>query len=373
MRNVKVELYKTKKIVNDHKRSDDGWFWTRYSAIPYKGCVHGCRYCYCWDEKYAPHADYRSLDRMIMVKENAVELLKKELAKKPRDVIAVGDWQPVEASYKLSRKMLEIVHQLRFPLMVIERAPLLCRDIDLLQAISAQTDAYVGYTIVATRDDKTRLHFEPRGPSVAGRFRAMRRIADAGIMIGTLAMPILPYIFDTDEELRLLVRMTRDAGGRFVLFGGMTLWGTCKSVFYKAMEEYDSSLLGPIDLWDTNKALKTQWGRRCHLTIAEECAKQGILHYIPRPVSFYPPELCFNKRIAGELSVKKRDIEMSGESRYRAMAYFKAARTIDALVVDIRDLYKEKGRRGLLALEGIGEKLAGVIEGILNDDTLDNP
>jgi len=369
MRDVKVELYKTKKIVNDHKHSDDGWFWTRYSAIPYKGCVHGCRYCYCWDEKYAPHKDYTTLDKIIMVKENAPELLRKELARKPREVIAAGDWQPIEAKYKLSRKMLEVIYQLKFPLMVIERAPLLCRDLDILSDISAQTDAYVGYTVVTTKDDDARLHFEPKGPSTKGRFRAMKRIADAGILIGTLAMPIIPHIFDSDEELRLLVKMTADAGGRFVLFGGMTLWGTCKRVFYKALEEFDSSLLGQIDLWDTNKAKKTQWVRRCHLTIAEECAKQGILHYIPRPVSFYPPELQYNKRIAGKLSLKKRDIEMLGESRYRAAAYSKAVRTIDNLLVDIRDIYKEKGRSGLLALEGIGEKLAGVIEGMLRDET----
>lgn len=367
MRNVKIELYKTKKILNDHKRSDDGWFWTRYSAIPYKGCVYGCRYCYCWDEKYAPHKDFRLLDKMVMVKENAVELLRKELARKPRDVIAVGDWQPIEARLRLSRKMLEVVCQLKSPLMIIERAPLLTRDLDILQDISRQTDAYVGLSIVTARDDATRLHFEPRGPSTKGRFRAMRRIADAGIMIGTLAMPIIPFLFDSDEELRLLVKMTADAGGKFVLFGGMTLWGTCKKIYYEALEEYDSSLLGPTELWDRNEARKTQWVRRCHLTIAEECERQGILDYIPRPVAFYPPELRYNKRIAAKLFIKKRDIEMSGESRYRAMAYFKAGRTIDNLLVDVGELYKEKGKAGLLALENIGEKLATVIEGLLQD------
>jgi len=369
MRDVTIELYKTKKIINDHKRSDDGWYWTRYSAIPYKGCVHGCRYCYCWDQKYAPHADYRSLNKVVMVKENAVELLKKELAKKPRDVIAVGDWQPAEAKFKLSRKMLEVVHQLKFPLMVIERAPLLCRDLDILQSISKQTDAYVGFTIVTTRDDDTRLHFEPRGPSTRGRFRAMKRIADAGIMIGTLAMPILPHIFDSDEELRLLVKMTADAGGKFVLFGGMTLWGTCKNIYIEALREYNPSLIPLTEEWDGNKARKTQWVRRCHLTIAEECERQGILHHIPRPTSFYPEEFRRNKRIAGMLHLKSRDLDMEGQSRYRVGAYFKAGRTIDQLLVDIGDMYKQKGRAGLLALEGIGEKLASEIKTLLDTET----
>ena len=374
MRNVKVELYKTKKIVNDHKRADDGWFWTRYSAYPYKGCACGCRYCYEWDQKYAPHKDYQLLDKVVMVKENAVELLKKELARKPRDVICVGDWQPVEANYKLSRKMLEVVKQFRFPLMVIERAPLLCRDIDILQQISKQTDACVGFSIVTTRDDATRLHFEPRGPSTTGRFSAMRRIADAGVMIGTLAMPILPFIFDTDEELRLLVKMTADAGGQFVLFGGMTLWGTCKNVYYETLEQAPLAFKGSpqereailwgkkTEEWNSNKAKQTQWVRRCHLTIAEECERRGIKHYIPRPISFYPKGLQRNKRVAGMFHVKARDIQMSGQSRYRASAYIKAGRTIDQLLVDIGEIYKDKGRTGLLALENIGDKLASEVE-----------
>jgi hypothetical protein len=119
------------------------------------------------------------------------------------------------------------------------------------------------------------------------------------------------------------------------------------------------------DLWDTNKAKKTQWVRRCHLTIAEECEKQGISHYIPRPVSFYPKELRSNKLLAARLFVKARDMDMEGQSSYRSRAYFKAGRTISQLLVDLGTIYREKGRAGLLALEGIGEKLASEIEELL--------
>lgn len=380
MKNVEVKLYTTKKILNDHKRADEGWFWVRYSAYPYKGCSNGCRYCYEWDEKYAPMKDYRLLDKVVMVKENAVERLKRELPRKAKDVVCVGDWQPVEAKYRLSRKMLELVYQLKYPLMVIERAPLLTRDLDILQDISKQTDAYVGYTIVATRDDRTRLHFEPRGPSVAGRFKAMKRIADAGVMIGTLAMPILPYIFDSDEELRLLVKMTRDAGGRFVLFGGLTLWGTCKNVYYEALEQAPALLKGSpqepeavlwgekTEEWNRNKAIQAQWGRRCHLTIAEECERQGITHYIPRPVSFFPKELRRNKEIAGKLFIKARESWMLAEPPYRSHAYTRAGRAVDSLSQNIGDMYREKGRQGLVALEGIGERIAAEIAAYLESN-----
>ncbi len=365
MKDVEVKLYTTKKILNEHKRADEGWFWVRYSAYPYKGCSNGCRYCYEWDEKYAPMKDYTLMDKVVMVKENAVERLKKELPRKQKDVVCVGDWQPVEAKYGLSRKMLEIVYQLKFPLMIIERAPLLTKDLDILKDISCQTDAYVGYSIVATRDDATRLHFEPRGPSVKGRFSAMKRIAEAGVMIGTLAMPILPYIFDSDEELRLLVRMTRDAGGGFVLFGGLTLWGTCKNVYNEALESYNPDLITATEKWDRDKAAKTQWVRRCHLTIAEECERVGIKHFIKRPVSFYPKDLRRNKEIAGMLFVKARDIQMLGESDYRSMAYTRVGRTVDGLLLDIGSIYREQGRRGLTALDGVGEKIADEIETLL--------
>lgn len=368
MKNVRIELYKTKKIINDHKHSDKGWFWARYSAYPYKGCAHGCRYCYEWDQKYAPHKDYRLLDKVVIIKENAAERLKRELPRKPKDVIVSGDWQPVEARYRLSRKMLEIIRQLGFPLMIVERAPLLARDLDILTDISAQTDCYVGFSIVTVRDDDVRRLFEPRGPSTKGRFKAMKRIADAGVMIGTLGMPVLPYIFDSDEELRGLVRRTADSGGRFVLFGGMTLWGTCKEIYYQALQGYDKSLIPAMEEWDKVKAKKTQWVRRCHLTIAEECYKVGITHYIPRPVSFYPENLRRNKRIAGMLYVKGRDLEMEGQSRYRARAYFKAGETLDNLDKDIGEIYRRKGRDGLLGLPGVGEKLTREIEALWDEE-----
>ena len=87
--------YKAKSVLNKHKRPDH-WFWTRYSVYPYIGCQHGCEFCYCRERKYAPYDDISDFPYVIKVKENAPELLRRALAKNPREAIAVGDYQPLE-------------------------------------------------------------------------------------------------------------------------------------------------------------------------------------------------------------------------------------------------------------------------------------
>ena len=92
---VKYEYYRAKKVVNIHKRPDP-WFWDKYSAHPYKGCEHACEYCYTREEKYSPYSDPADFSKVIKIKTNAAKLLRKEIAKLPRDVMATGDYQPIE-------------------------------------------------------------------------------------------------------------------------------------------------------------------------------------------------------------------------------------------------------------------------------------
>ena len=132
---MKLEFaeYKPKKIVNVHKHVDGPWFWGKYSAHPYIGCRSGCEFCYLRGSRYLGKRHPDSFDTLIQVKTNAIELLNKELNRLNVDVIAAGDWQqPAEDRYRLSRSMLESVYQHGFPLFIVERSPLLIRDLDLL-------------------------------------------------------------------------------------------------------------------------------------------------------------------------------------------------------------------------------------------------
>jgi DNA repair photolyase len=216
--------YETKRVLNVRKHTD-GWFFDKYSAHPYVGCAFGCEFCYSRETKYLRGRDPDDLNRIIRVKTNAAERLRRELARKPVDVIACGDWQtPAERDYCLSRQMIEVVRDLGFPLFIVERSPLLTRDLDLLTAINRQTWVGVVYSI-STLDPAVKRAFEPKSPGVKTRLAAMAQLAQAGILVGTALMPILPAVADDDAHLEEVIVATKEHGGRFVLASGLTMSG----------------------------------------------------------------------------------------------------------------------------------------------------
>ncbi len=119
---VIFELYRAKTILNKGKRPDH-WFWARYSAYPYKGCLHGCQFCYCRELKYCPLENMDDFGYVIQVKENAPDLLRRALTRLPVDVIATGDYQAAEKKFEVSRRMLEACLELGFQVSVLRRTP----------------------------------------------------------------------------------------------------------------------------------------------------------------------------------------------------------------------------------------------------------
>jgi DNA repair photolyase len=198
--------YRARKIVNVHKHVDGPWFWGKYTAHPYVGCASGCEFCYARGGRYLGRRDPATFDTLIRIKINAVELLRQALPDLPRDVIACGDWQqPAEGHYRLSRQMLQVVHELGFPLFIVERSPLLTRDLDLLTAINRQSWVGVVFSI-SSLDPALKRAFEPRSPGVKQRLRSMAGLADAGVLGGTGLMPVLPFIGDAPEQLEDVVK-----------------------------------------------------------------------------------------------------------------------------------------------------------------------
>lgn len=171
---LEYQEYKPKKIVNIHRHVDGPWFWGKYTAHPYIGCLSGCEFCYLRGSRYLGRQDPDTFDTLIQVKVNAVDLLREELSRLDVDVISAGDWQqPAEDRYRLSRGMLEISHQLGFPLFIVERSPLLARDLDLLVEINNQS--WVGVVLsISSLDPDLKRAFEPRSPGVKQRLQTMQ-------------------------------------------------------------------------------------------------------------------------------------------------------------------------------------------------------
>jgi DNA repair photolyase len=372
---LEYQEYTPRKVLNVHKHVDGPWFWGKYSAHPYVGCRSGCEFCYSRGGYYLGRRDPDSFDTLIQVKANAVELLRKELEGLPNEVISVGDWQqPAEDRYRLSRGMLEVVLEYGLPLFIVERSPLLVRDLDLLVEINRKSWVGVLYSI-SNLDPELKQAFEPRSPGVKRRLEAMAQLAEAGITVGTSMMPIIPFIGDDEAHLDALVQATKDNGGICVLAGGLTMDGVQAERTLEAARRFDPELESPLRMlyswpvggkpsYGPNKEYASRLGYR----VRGLCERHGLFDRLPR---YIPPGLlAVNKRIAERLFLKTYDLELKMADNYRVWAYRKAAWTVDELPESVADIYQRGGQSGLRELPNIGKSLAAQIAQWL--DAVDN-
>jgi DNA repair photolyase len=367
-RRVEFVSYWPKTILNKHKRPDH-WFWTRYTAYPYKGCQHRCFFCYCRERRYCPFEDVRDFGYVIQVKENAPELLRRALSRSQVDVVGTGDYQAAERKFGLSRRMLEVCLELGFPVFVLERSPLVLQDLDLLQAIDDKAVTVVAFSIISTPDspgyERVR-EMECLAPPVEERFAAMEQLARAGILTGTCMMPILPKLCDGDANLQYVTKWTAEHGGQFVLGGGLTMADQQRDFLLGVLDERFP------DLADHYRGLypegsyspaRSNWNDIA-LRLKELCEQHGIRDRIPRPV-IPGDKRALNKRIVEALANELYYMELNGEPSRRVWAYRKAAWAIEDTPQDLGLIYRQMGVKGLEGIENVGPKLAQVVEALI--------
>lgn len=180
------------------------------SLNPYRGCEHGCIYCFARPSHsylgLSPGFDFES---RIFAKINAPELLRSELAKAAYmpEPIALGvntdAYQPCERELRLTRRVLEVLHECEHPVAVITKSSLIERDIDLLATMAARRQAIATVTITTLDPALTRT-LEPRATAPARRLRTIRTLTDAGIPVGVSIAPVIPFVTEPDLE-RVLV------------------------------------------------------------------------------------------------------------------------------------------------------------------------
>ncbi|MEP6946623.1 MAG: radical SAM protein [Acidobacteriota bacterium] len=200
---TKLEIFEetaTKKIITKAFASDweGGW---RYTVNCYRGCVHGCTYCFARQyHEYLGYGAGTDFETKIVVKPNAPALLRRELIK-CRDKMphldfsfATDPYLPLEASYELTRKCLEVCVDFQVPVGVITKSPLVTRDIDLLKRLKKVSVFFSLPFLTKERSNP----FEPYTPVPDARFRAMREVADAGITVGIGIAPVIPGYNESD-------------------------------------------------------------------------------------------------------------------------------------------------------------------------------
>jgi DNA repair photolyase len=193
-----------------------------WTINPYRGCSHACVYCFARPtHTYLDMDAGRDFETKIVVKVNAPEVLRRELAAKrwKGEHIAMGTgtdpYQRAEGRYKLMRGIMEALIDHRNPFSILTKGTLILRDLDLLQRAAEVAPVSAAFSI-GTLDERVWRETEPGTPHPKARMEAVRTLTDAGIPTGILMAPILPGISDRPDQLREVVRAAIDAGATHV-------------------------------------------------------------------------------------------------------------------------------------------------------------
>ncbi len=206
-----------------------------YSVNPYRGCEHGCIYCYARpSHEYLGFSAGLDFETKIMVKLDAPILLEKELQRKswiPQHIAFSGNtdcYQPLERKLELTRKCLEVCLLIRNPVGIITKNSLVLRDIDILREMSLLNLVHVYLSITTLNPDLARV-MEPRTSSPARKLSAISDLASAGIPVGVMIAPVIPGL--TDEEIPTILKEAASHGATNAGYILLRLPGAVKQLF----------------------------------------------------------------------------------------------------------------------------------------------
>ena len=210
------------------------------SINPYRGCEHGCIYCYARPShaylNLSPGVDFET---RLFAKVNAAELLRAELAKPGYkcELIALGantdPYQPIEREYKITRGILEVLAECGHPVGIVTKNAMVERDIDILAPMAEKNLVNV-YVSVNNLDHDLARRLEPRCSAPARRLEAMRRLSAAGIPVGVLVAPVIPFL--TDHQIEPVLEAAYAAGARSAGYVLMRLPYELKDLFRNWLE-----------------------------------------------------------------------------------------------------------------------------------------
>ncbi len=205
------------------------------SLNPYRGCEHGCIYCFARpSHAYLDLSPGLDFETRILAKPRAAQLLADALRRPDYrcQVLAMGTntdpYQPAERNWRITRSVLELLLGCRHPVAIVTKSARVCRDIDLLAQLAKQQLATVFLSVTTLDADMART-LEPRAAAPRARLDAIARLAQAGVPVGVLVSPIVPAL--TDHELEHILEAAHGAGARFAGFSLLRLPGEVASLF----------------------------------------------------------------------------------------------------------------------------------------------
>jgi len=270
------------KTLLSHSSKPDTYFGLKYNMNLYRGCQHRCIYCDSRSECY----QIEDFDGEVLVKTNAIELLRKELAsKRVKGVIGLGSmndpFMPIERKYRLAGQALEIIAEFGFPIHIITKSDHILDELETIKRI-ARVYATVSFT-VTTADDDLATKVEPLAPRPSRRLAAMRVLADNGIQTGVTMMPILPFIEDTEENIRGVVAAAADAGATYILgWMGMTLRNRQRDYYYRELDRHFPGVREKYrEVYRDRYEAESPWSKKLYALFGNLCQQYGLKTKLP--------------------------------------------------------------------------------------------
>ena len=286
-----MEFIKAKSILSKEKYGDS-WFGIDYKINLYRGCPHGCIYCDSRSNCY--HIDNFDVPKG---KENALAILESELSKKKeKGVVGIGSmsdtYNPFEKEYEITRGALKLISKYNFGVSIDTKSDLILRDIDVLKEINSKNNVIVKLTITTPHDELSKI-IEPRVCVSSKRFKAIKELTDNGIFAGIIMNPVLPFITDSENDIRLIVKLAHEAGAKFIhTYMGVTLRENQRDYFFDKLDKHFPGLKDKyIKIYGERYNCAAPNYKKLYEVFTEECKKYGILYDMCDIINAYKREI----------------------------------------------------------------------------------
>lgn len=234
-----IAIERAKRVISRNDSPDLGF---SLSVNPYRGCAHGCSYCYARPSHaylgLSPGIDFET---RLFAKPEAARLLREELARpgyrcEPINIGSNTDgYQPIEREHRITRSVLEVLRETSHPVTIVTKSALVERDLDLLSPMARDGLATVVVS-VTTLDPRLSARMEPRASAPARRLEAIRRLAAAGVPVGVNVAPVIPFL--TDHEIEAILEAAARAGAGWAGWSLLRLPWEVKDIFRAWLEHH---------------------------------------------------------------------------------------------------------------------------------------
>ncbi len=285
-----MEFIEAKTILQRATHGEE-WFGIDYNMNLYKGCCHKCIYCDSRSNCY----QVENFDR-VRAKKDEIEILSQELkSKRKKGVIGIGamsdTYNHFEKQYKITRQALELISYYNFGVSIETKSNLIVRDIDILNEINKKADVILKFTITSA-DDSLSKKVEPGVCVSSERLKAMKQLSKEGLFVGTLLTPIIPFITDSEDNIRNVIRLSYKNGAKFVFsMGGVTLRENQREYFFERLDKSFPKLKEKYIKNYRNNYFCYPLNKNLGKIFKEECEKYGLLYKMSDIVKAYKKEI----------------------------------------------------------------------------------